>query len=1469
MNRQTRRSNPGLARGLKRSRVLEFERMEGRLLLSVTYMVNNTNSSGAGSLFDAITQLDMDVTTPSDPNIIQFDIPSGGAQTIALTQQLPDITQPTDVQGYTQPGSSANTNPLTMGDNAVLTVVVSGGGNIDNGLIFDASAAGSSVEGLDLVGFAGNAITINANNVSVSGNFIGVGPDGTSTAATSNLNGVLVSGTSGGTIGGTAVGAGNVISGNTKYGVRTEDSTGLMAADDIIQGNGSAGVLLTASPGASITSSTIGGTVTDLGNGGDGIIATGSTGLAVTGDLIDGNVGSGIDLESGSDLATITSSTIGGTESPTPGGLPNGGYGILVSGSTGDTIGGTQVEDTIDGNTIDGNTAGGILFEGSADGEIDDSQVENNGGVGVAFMTTIASSIIDDLIAANAGGGVLLEDSPYASVISLPRGQTVIENNGGFGVSVVGSSGATLGGFSSDANLLVTSNHGPGIAISVTTGAILGSIMVTDNAADGIDVDDSTGMKLTVGDVSSNHGEGISLTAGSAATILLSTVEQNGSFGIGAIEGAGVIISSSTISGNSGIGVSLVDPSISPSVTNTLIQSNVGGGILLDESTGGTITSSTIGGTTPALGNGDFGVSISDSSGVTIGNTGDFSTLIANNAGFGISTVGSPMLTLQGLNVDANERPGISLESSPSATIESNFVESNHGDGIDLVGSTGVTFHGNIVAENSGVGISLSLNSGATINGLADMANGSTGLGVDDSAIQLLFATISGNASTGVSIDSPPNTIDAGSKVVLSGDTIQSNQGGGILLAGDLSGGVISLTTIGGTTADLGNGGFGLLLEGSYGVIIGDPSPTSHVLIQHNGGNGISLIGSGNGRIMGSNYIADNTGDGIVILSSDGVSVQGVTVLSNGGSGINVPNGSNGTSITASMIYANAGFGVTAFNSLGVTLGGPSGSGLIIIGNRGSGISASLVTALAIEGDTIQANRGGGIVLDAVTGGVASSMIGGVTPDLGNDLVGVSVTSSPELGLANLFVLSNAGDGIVLASASNGSLIEGGQVSGNAGDGVVISASPFVTIGSTTSVFQVTGNLTDGIDIINSSDGVAILGTEVGWNERVGINVVNSVGVAVGTSLGVLVHDNGGDGIDLSGSLFSTVMNATSMNNAGAGLNITSPGVSVSASNFLTNAGSGIEVSGATSNFTTSLGLYDAGNKGVGVLLLDSSANTIGGAGQSIIIGFNGGNGVEIIGIDSKFNLVQLSTIHNNGANGVEIEGGASTNVVQSDIISGNLQSGVAIDSLATNNYLLSDLIGTDLSGTNAANGVSGISITNASLNFIESTKLIDNPYGIYLENAPGKQILGNSVANSPGYTTPGQIQTGIYLYNTLTQLNEVANNIVTDMNGYGILFLNTPQDAAQANVQVNNTVTGSMIANILTNATATNLPSLNPPVPILVPTITTTSGSSTSSTPPTVSASSVKVQVSSAFSGPRPISPKISHLAKSLKISN
>ena len=119
---------------------------------AATFTVTNTNDSGAGSLRQAI----VDANNAAGADTISFNIPGSDPDcdpathvcTITPVTQLPLITSPVTVDGYTQPGSSANTVP--NGDNAVLQIEISGVilGNNSSGLVLVAGASGSTISAL-------------------------------------------------------------------------------------------------------------------------------------------------------------------------------------------------------------------------------------------------------------------------------------------------------------------------------------------------------------------------------------------------------------------------------------------------------------------------------------------------------------------------------------------------------------------------------------------------------------------------------------------------------------------------------------------------------------------------------------------------------------------------------------------------------------------------------------------------------------------------------------------------------------------------------------------------------------------------------------------------------------------------------------------------------------------------------------------------------------------------------------------------------------------------------------------------------------------------------------------------------------------------------------------------------------------------------------------------------------------------
>ena len=87
-----------------------------------TYTVTSTADSGAGTLRQAIT----DANANPGADTIAFNITGSGVHTIVLASGLPVVTSPVTIDGYTQSGSSANTQPVGQGLNTVLQIEING-----------------------------------------------------------------------------------------------------------------------------------------------------------------------------------------------------------------------------------------------------------------------------------------------------------------------------------------------------------------------------------------------------------------------------------------------------------------------------------------------------------------------------------------------------------------------------------------------------------------------------------------------------------------------------------------------------------------------------------------------------------------------------------------------------------------------------------------------------------------------------------------------------------------------------------------------------------------------------------------------------------------------------------------------------------------------------------------------------------------------------------------------------------------------------------------------------------------------------------------------------------------------------------------------------------------------------------------------------------------------------------------------
>jgi hypothetical protein len=332
-----------------------------------TYPVTNTNDSGAGSLRQAL----LDANGHTGPDNISFNIPGPGVRTITPATALPALTSPVTIDGYTQPGSSANT--LAGGDNAVLLIEISGAavGNTGNGLVFGPGAPASTVRGLVINNGWAAAILVQNSGLVVEGCFLGT--DATGTIAKGNGEGVGTAGagTPGMRVGGTTPAARNLISGNGT-GILIESGNthavqgnliGTDASGTAALGNSLDGIALQAS------SNTIGGTTTTARN------------------VISANGRHGISLGGGTAVAqnNLVQTNFIGTDVTGTQLLGNGGDGVYATSATSNTIGGSITRaGTPPANVIAGNAGSGVGAAAGVTGlAIKGNSIHSNGGLGI------------------------------------------------------------------------------------------------------------------------------------------------------------------------------------------------------------------------------------------------------------------------------------------------------------------------------------------------------------------------------------------------------------------------------------------------------------------------------------------------------------------------------------------------------------------------------------------------------------------------------------------------------------------------------------------------------------------------------------------------------------------------------------------------------------------------------------------------------------------------------------------------------------------------------------------------------------------------------------------------------------------------------------------------------------------------------------------------------------------------------
>jgi hypothetical protein len=149
-----------------------------------------------------------------EKNLIRFSLPIGSPNTIRLLSPLPEITNPTVIDGWSQGGS-----------NRPPAIAVDGVSNLFDGLIIRSGP--SVVRGLALYRFTtGIRIPEGGTNV-IEGNYIGVDLTGTNGPGNKGDGIYLTNYTAFNTIGGTGPNAGNTIKFNGTNGITLDRTTGI------------------------------------------------------------------------------------------------------------------------------------------------------------------------------------------------------------------------------------------------------------------------------------------------------------------------------------------------------------------------------------------------------------------------------------------------------------------------------------------------------------------------------------------------------------------------------------------------------------------------------------------------------------------------------------------------------------------------------------------------------------------------------------------------------------------------------------------------------------------------------------------------------------------------------------------------------------------------------------------------------------------------------------------------------------------------------------------------------------------------------------------------------------------------------------------------------------------------------------------------------------------------------------------
>ncbi len=476
-----------------------------RVKAASTFIVNSTADTGDatpdGVCNDGLGNCTLreaiqEANANSDLTEIDFAITGGGPHTISPASALPATIFPVDIDGTTQTGFVVGTATTAVVPSIILSGTLAGlpvdGLHIQGG---DSTVRGLSIRNFTLRGiFVSNPVVNSTDNnntiadceISANNTGITISADPNFGAASNNVvtgsyihnntaGGVAISQASGNQIGGTAAGAGNIISGNGGFDGTGIAVTGVKSFNNVIAGN----KIGTNPAGTAAAANGIGVLIQAPDNtvGGNSVAAR---------NVISGNIRDGVLLGDNS------------------GGL------LVPASPTGSTVKGNYIGVTADGSTALGNGRAGVYFSlilPTVTGEVSGNVISGNGSSALNFIREgiriegDRSSVDETLRAASnkqitpnvvSSSGITIR----GNLIGTAANGTSNIGNGGDGIVIVDFANCVIGGTVSGEGNTIAFNGGNGVVVNDNTIPDFETAIAVGNAIRGNSIHTNTGLGI-------------------------------------------------------------------------------------------------------------------------------------------------------------------------------------------------------------------------------------------------------------------------------------------------------------------------------------------------------------------------------------------------------------------------------------------------------------------------------------------------------------------------------------------------------------------------------------------------------------------------------------------------------------------------------------------------------------------------------------------------------------------------------------------------------------------------------------------------------------------------------------------------------------------------------------------------------------------------------------------------------------